>query len=130
MRSIKSALATTAIVALGVAGIAGYGSMSKAADKFKVGWIYLGPVTDGGWNSAHYAGQQAVEKEFGDKVETMKVENVPESADAERVETQLAQQGRPADFRHLVRLHGPNAEDGQGVPKGQVRALLRVQDRG
>ncbi len=52
MKSIKRALATTAIVALGVAGIAGYGSMSKAADKFKVGWIYLGPVTDGGWNSA------------------------------------------------------------------------------
>jgi basic membrane protein A len=117
MKLMKRALATTAIVALGVAGIAGYGSMSKAADKFKVGWIYLGPVTDGGWNSAHYAGQQAVEKEFGDKVETMKVENVPESADAERVETQLAQKGAQLIFASSFGYMDPTLKTAKAFPK-------------
>lgn len=117
MTLIKKALATTAIVALGVAGISTFGGVSKAADKFKVGWIYLGPVTDGGWNSAHYAGQQAVEKEFGDKVETMKVENVPESADAERVETQLAQQGAQLIFATSFGYMDPTLKTAKAFPK-------------
>src|SRR5579871_2176099 len=95
MTFLKKALVGTAIVALGVAGVvaAGPHNIAKAADKLKVAFMYVGPVTDGGWNAAHFEGQKAVEKEFGDKVETVKVENVPESADAERVLTQLSQQG-------------------------------------
>lgn len=116
MTLMKKALAASAIVALGVAGMSALGG-ARAADKFKAAWIYLGPVTDGGWNAAHYAGQQAVEKEFGDKVQTMKVENVPESADAERVETQLAQQGAQIIFATSFGYMDPTLKVAKQFPK-------------
>ena len=54
-------------------------------EPLKIAFAYVGPVGDGGWTFAHDNGKKAVEKEFGDKVVTSIVENVPESADAERV---------------------------------------------
>ena len=52
------------------------------AEPLKIAFAYVGPVGDGGWSFAHDNGRKAVEKEFGDKVVTKFVENVPESADA------------------------------------------------
>ncbi|SDX13078.1 BMP family ABC transporter substrate-binding protein [Litoreibacter albidus] len=69
-----------------------------AEDKTKVGFVYIGPVGDGGWTYEHDQGRLAVEKEFGDKVETIYQENVPESADAERVITQMALSGADLIF--------------------------------
>lgn len=62
-----------------------------ADDPLKVGFVYVGPVGDGGWTFTHDQGRLAVEAEFGDRVETTFVENVSEGPDAERVITQLAQ---------------------------------------
>ena len=67
-------------------------STGAMADKLKVGFVYVGPVSDGGWTYEHDQGRKAVEAEFGDKVETTYVESVSEGPDAERVITQLAQQ--------------------------------------
>lgn len=65
-----------------------------ADDKpLKVGWIYVGPVGDGGWTFAHDNGRKAVEKQYGDRVQTVFVENVPEGPDAERVARDLVSQG-------------------------------------
>ena len=64
----------------------------------KIAFAYVGPVGDGGWTFAHDNGRKAVEKEFGDKVVTSFVENVPESADAERVLRDLASQGNKLIF--------------------------------
>ncbi|MEM6305570.1 MAG: BMP family ABC transporter substrate-binding protein [Pseudomonadota bacterium] len=61
--------------------------------KTKVGFVYVGPVGDGGWTFTHDQGRQAVEAEFGDAVETVFVESVAEGADAERVLTQMALDG-------------------------------------
>src|SRR5680860_919711 len=36
----------------------------------KAAWVYVGPKNDGGWTTAHDNGRLAVEKEFGDQVET------------------------------------------------------------
>ena len=45
------------------------GSLSaSAADKLKVGFIYLGPVGDFGWTYQHEVARQALAKEFGDKI--------------------------------------------------------------
>jgi basic membrane protein A len=60
-----------------------------AADKLKVGFIYIGPPGDHGWTYQHDQGRQAIEAHFGDKVETVFVENVPEGPDAERTITRL-----------------------------------------
>jgi basic membrane protein A and related proteins len=59
----------------------------------KVGFIYVGPVGDGGWTFQHDQGRLAVVEAFGDKVETVFQESVPEGADAVRVLTQMALSG-------------------------------------
>src|SRR6202043_2579722 len=77
------------------------GSMSSgawAADKLKVGFIYLGPVGDLGWTYQHDVARQALVKELGDKIETTYLENVPESADAERSIEQLVRAGNKLIF--------------------------------
>lgn len=69
-----------------------------APEKLKIAFAYIGPVGDGGWTFAHDNGRKAVEKEFGDKVQTSFVENVPESADAERVIREMASSGNKLIF--------------------------------
>lgn len=59
----------------------------------KIGFIYVGPIGDGGWTFQHDQGRLAVVEAFGDKVETVYQESVPEGADAERVMTQMALSG-------------------------------------
>ena len=67
-------------------------------EKLKIGFIYVGPVGDGGWTYQHDLARQAVEQEYGDKVETTFIESVPEGADAERALTQLALSGNKLIF--------------------------------
>jgi simple sugar transport system substrate-binding protein len=66
---------------------------ATAADPLKVGYVYVGPINDGGWNTAHEAGRQAMLKALGDKVVSQYVENVPEGPDCERVLRDLYNQG-------------------------------------
>ncbi len=85
-------LLASAAIALGLA------SGAMADDKTKVGFVYVGPVGDGGWTYEHNKGRLAVEEHFGDKVETVFVESVPEGPDAERVMTQMALEGADLIF--------------------------------
>ncbi len=74
---------------------------SAAAAKpepLKVAFAYVGPVGDAGWTFAHDNARKAIEAEFGDKIVTSFVENVPESADAERVMRDLVGQGNKLIF--------------------------------
>ncbi len=64
----------------------------------KVGFVYVGPIGDGGWTFQHDQGRLAVVEAFGDKVETIFQESVPEGADAERVLTQMALGGAKLIF--------------------------------
>ena len=85
-------LLTGAALALGLA------TTAVAQDKTKVGFIYVGPIGDGGWTFEHDKGRLAIEEHFGDKVETVYQESVPEGADAERAITQMALQGADLIF--------------------------------
>jgi simple sugar transport system substrate-binding protein len=67
-------------------------------EPLKIAFAYVGPVGDGGWTFAHDNGRKALEAEFGDKIKTSFVENVPESADAERVLRDMAGQGNKLIF--------------------------------
>jgi simple sugar transport system substrate-binding protein len=67
-------------------------------EPLKIAFAYVGPVGDGGWTFAHDNGRKAVEKEFGDKVQTSFVEKVPEAADAERVFRDMVAQGNKLIF--------------------------------
>lgn len=81
-----------------VAMTLGLATTAIAADKTKVGFVYVGPVGDGGWTYEHDQGRQAVVEAFGDKVETVYVENVAEGPDSERVMTQMALEGADLIF--------------------------------
>ncbi|MEM1101404.1 MAG: BMP family ABC transporter substrate-binding protein [Pseudomonadota bacterium] len=87
----KSLLAALALAAAGPA-------LADGHEKTTVGFVYVGPIGDGGWTYEHHQGLLAVEEEFGDAVETTFVESVPEGADAERVMTQMALQGADIIF--------------------------------
>ena len=82
----------SAALALGLA------TSAMAQDKTKVGFIYVGPIGDGGWTYEHDKGRLAIEEAFGDQVETVYQESVPEGADAERAITQMALQGADLIF--------------------------------
>jgi basic membrane protein A len=69
-----------------------------AEEPLKVAFVYLGPIGDAGWTFAHDQGRLMLEKELGSKVKTTYVENVPETADAERVIRQLAADGNKLIF--------------------------------
>ena len=58
-----------------------------------IAFVYLGNPGDAGWTYAHDQGAKEVEAKFGSKVKVTRVENVPESADAERVLRDLAAKG-------------------------------------
>jgi basic membrane protein A and related proteins len=92
---MKKILMAAAAVIL-IAGASLFGA--SAAEKLKVGFIYLGPVGDYGWTYQHELARQALVKEFGDKIETTCLENVPESADAERSIEQLVRAGNKLIF--------------------------------
>jgi basic membrane protein A and related proteins len=86
-------------------------------EPLKVAFAYVGPVGDGGWTFAHDNGRKAVEKEFGDKVKTSFVENVPESADAERVIRDLVGQGNTLVFGTTFGYMEPMLKVAKDSPK-------------
>lgn len=86
------------LVAAAVVAIAGTAAVADGHEKTKVGFVYVGPIGDGGWTYEHHQGLLAVEDAFGDAVETTYVENVAEGPDAERVMTQMALQGADLIF--------------------------------
>ena len=90
MKLLKT-LAATAALAVGLGGAA-------FAEKTKVGFVYVGPIGDFGWSYEHDQGRLAVEEAFGDQVETVYAESVPEGADSERVMTQMALDGADLIF--------------------------------
>lgn len=71
---------------------------AAAADPLKVGFVYPSPIGDLGWSYRHEVARKEVVKEFGDKVKTTFVENVPEGPDAERVISKLARSGHKLIF--------------------------------
>ena len=105
----RSLLKIAAVTAIAAAVLVGCGKKPEAeapapaasaakAEPLKIAFAYVGPVGDGGWTFAHDNARKAVEKEFGDKIVTSFVENVPESADAERVIRDMATQGNKVIF--------------------------------
>ncbi|CAM8626968.1 Med Uncharacterized ABC-type transport system, periplasmic component/surface lipoprotein [Comamonadaceae bacterium] len=110
----RSLLKVAALTAVAGAALVGCGKKEEPApapapapaasapapkpEPLKIAFAYVGPVGDGGWTFAHDNGRKALEKEFGDKIVTSFVENVPESADAERVIREMATSGNKLIF--------------------------------
>ena len=103
MKKIFTAISATLIAAT-------MATAAVAADKTKVGFVYVGPVGDLGWTYRHDIGRLAIEKEFGDKVETTFLENVPEGAEAVKSITQLAETGHDLIFTTSFGFMDPTNE--------------------
>jgi len=87
-------LAACAALALGVI----VAPVAQAADAPGVAFVYLGNPGDAGWTFAHDQGSKQAEAKFGNKIKVTRVENVPESADSERVFRDLASKGNKIIF--------------------------------
>lgn len=111
---MKRLLMTAAAAALTLAATA---FNATAAEKLKVGFIYLGPVGDLGWTYMHELGRQMLVKELGDKVETTYLENVNEGPDSERSIVQLARTGHRLIFTTSFGYMDPTLKVAKQFPK-------------
>src|SRR3954463_13440964 len=97
-RRLFIAAAAAAAAAALAAGRAPGPLAAPAAAPLKIAFAYVGPVGDAGWTFAHDKARKAVQAEYGARVVTSFVENVPEAADAERVIRDMVTQGNTLIF--------------------------------
>jgi basic membrane protein A and related proteins len=88
----------TAFAVAAACGTAALVPAAQAADAPGVAFVYLGNPGDAGWTYAHDQGSKAAEAKFGNKIKITRIENVPESADSERVFRDLANKGNKIIF--------------------------------
>ena len=67
-------------------------------EPLKAAWVYVGPINDGGWTTAHNKGREAVQAEFGDDIITTYKENVPEGEQTLQVIEDLIADGNTMIF--------------------------------
>ncbi len=65
-------------------------------EKLKVGFVYVGPIGDGGWTYAHEQGRKYLVDELG--VEAIYKESVPEDQESEKVMRDMIDQGAKVIF--------------------------------
>jgi basic membrane protein A len=92
---MRKSLITLAAAAVALAAA---GASAPAAEKLKIGFVYVGPVGDFGWTYQHEAARKDLVKALGDQVESTILENVSEGPDAERATEQLARAGNKLIF--------------------------------
>ena len=86
-----------AMVVVLIFGTAAFAFNPIPEKDLKIGFVYVGPVGDGGWSYMHDQGRQAIEKAFPD-VTTMYAESVPEGPDCARVMEQFVRNGAKLVF--------------------------------
>lgn len=77
-----------------------------AGQKLKVGFIFVGSQADLGYNQAAYEGSQWLERAQPD-VEVIRAENVPETAEVQRVAEQMIRNGAAIIFPTSFGYSGP-----------------------
>ncbi|MDD4564726.1 MAG: BMP family ABC transporter substrate-binding protein [Eubacteriales bacterium] len=86
---MKKLLALLLVLALVMSSLAGCGKADDSTGpdasgdaELTVGFIYIGPKTDGGFSEAQDRGRQAMVDHFDGRVKTLEMENVPEEKQA------------------------------------------------
>ncbi len=121
----RRALVKGAGVGLAAGSIGGVMPANAAAKAVTIGFIYVGPKDDYGYNQAHAEGAAAIKAMPGLKV--IEEERVPETDDvredhAEHDPARRRVTAVPDQLRLLQPLH---AADGEEIPEGRVPALRR-----
>jgi len=112
MKNRMVVAAAAASIAIAAATLA-----APAAEKLKVGFVYLGPVGDFGWTYQHEVGRQGLVKALGDKIDTTYLENVNEGPDSERSIEQLARTGHKLIFTTSFGYMDPTIKVAAKYPK-------------
>ncbi|WP_373502225.1 BMP family ABC transporter substrate-binding protein [Aestuariivirga sp.] len=73
--------------------LAATANAARAEGKVKMGFIYPSPVGDVGWAHELDEGRKKIVEKFGDKVEAVTAENIPEGPDAARTMNQMIADG-------------------------------------
>jgi len=73
-----------------------FAGCESASDEFTVGFIFVGPIGDGGWTYAHNEGRLALEEQLG--VKTLYKESVPETQEVETEIRTMIDQGAKVIF--------------------------------
>lgn len=107
MRTMTCALLCALLLATGPA---------RAADKLKVGFVYVGPVADFGYSYQHDLSRKALEAALPGQVETTFLESVPE-ADSERSIEKLARSGAGLVFTTSFGFMEPTLKVAKKFPK-------------
>lgn len=77
---MRKLLSVLLVIMMSMSALVGCsGESSDSGEKLTVGFIYVGPVGDGGFTDAHDKGRLYLEEQMGDKVRTLYQENVPET---------------------------------------------------
>ena len=113
MRTVVSRLGAGAVGLL----LALASAVASAAAPVKVAFVYVEPVGDSGWSYQHDLGRKMLEQTFGAQVKTTFVENVPATADAERVIRQLAAAGNDLIFTTSFGYMEPTLKVAKMFPK-------------
>ncbi len=118
MNLVRVLLSLAALSLLALALVACTGGAPEATstpaapaeeEKLKVAFVYVGPVGDGGWTTAHDQGRKAMTERLP-WVETTTLESVPEGADASRALSQLAEKGYKLIFTTSFGYMDPTIE--------------------
>ncbi len=88
-------LATLAVLLVLATALFASGQEEQPQDTFKVGFVFTGPIADGGWTQQHNAGRLAVE-DLG--VETLYKESVPNNQESAKVMRDMIDQGAKMIF--------------------------------
>ena len=133
---LRGALGAVGVLALAVVAVSAWSDVqsSPGADdgKLTIGFIYVGPKDDFGYNQAAYEGSLAMADEFPDAT-LLQAENVPETAEAETVMEGMIDDGADLIFatsyghfefaghiaeRHpdVIVVHQGGLEEAPGLP--------------
>ncbi|MGD1911366.1 MAG: BMP family ABC transporter substrate-binding protein [Rivularia sp. (in: cyanobacteria)] len=85
-------------------------------EPLKVGFVYMGPISDFGWTYAHDLGRREMEASLQGKLISTFVENVSEGADAQRVIRQLALDGNKLIFTTSFDYMNPTLKVAKDFP--------------
>jgi basic membrane protein A and related proteins len=83
----------------------------------KVGFVYVGSISEAGWTRQHELGRIALERALGMSVESAYVERVPEGQDAERVIRDMVSQGRRLIFSTAFGFMDPTVRVAREFPE-------------
>ena len=96
-------------------------AVASGGKVIRAAFVYTGPINDHGWTNAHDDGRKALEQALGSSVETAFTENVPETADSQRVFEDYARKGYDVIYAEVPNGRHSQESWRQGLPAAIAR---------